>query len=64
MGGMLVIWESWQNHVVNWEEMKDCKILSLNVKLKNDESKFSPIMTVKWEEKVLKCDKCEERSSP
>ena len=37
--------------------MKLCKILGLNVKLKNDESKSSPIMTVKWEEKVLKCDK-------
>ena len=36
--------------------MKLCKILGLNVKLKPDESKFSPIMTVKWEEKVLKCD--------
>ena len=29
------------------EEMKLCKILDLNVKLKNDENKFSPIMTVK-----------------
>ena len=35
--------------------MKICKILGLNVKLKNDESKFLPIMTVKWEERVLKC---------
>ena len=64
MGGILVIWERWRNHVVNWEEMRVGKILSLNVKLKNDESKFLPIMTVKWEEKVLKCDKCEVRSSP
>ena len=37
--------------------MKLCKIFGLNVKLKNDKSKFSPIMTVKWEENVLKCDK-------
>ena len=43
--------------VINCVEMKLCKILGLNVKLENDESKFSPIMTVKWEEKVLKCDK-------
>ena len=33
--------------------MKLCKILGLNVKLKNDESKFLPIMTVKWEESFL-----------
>ena len=39
--------------------MKLCEISGLNVKLKNDEGKFSPIMTVKWEEKVLKCDKPE-----
>ena len=38
------------------------KILGLNVKLKNDESKFSKTMTVKGEEKVLKCDKCEAQS--
>ena len=25
-GGILVFWESWQNHVVIWEEMKVCKI--------------------------------------
>ena len=43
--------------------MKLCKILGLNVKLKNDESKSSPIMTVKWKEKVLKCDKGVVRSS-
>ena len=35
------------------------EISSLNVKLKNDESELSPIMTVKFEEKVLKCDKRE-----
>ena len=35
--------------------------MSLNVKLKNNESKFLSIMTVKWEEKVLKCDKNELR---
>ena len=33
-------------------EIKLYEILGLNVKLKNDESKFSPTMTVKWEEKV------------
>ena len=31
------------------------------MKLKNDERKLSPIMTVRWEEKVIKCsDKCVE----
>ena len=52
-----------QNHVGNCEEVKLCKILGLNVKLKSDESKFLPIMTVKWGKKVLKCAKCEVRSS-
>ena len=33
------------------------------MKLKNDESKFLSIMTVEWEEKVLKCDKHEIRLS-
>ena len=42
--------------------MKFGKILGLNVKLKNDESKFSITMTVKGEEKVLKCDKREAQS--
>ena len=37
--------------------------MGLNVKLKIDESKFSPMMTVKWEEKVLKCHKCKVRLS-
>ena len=37
--------------------MKFCKILGLNVKLKNQECKILPIMTAKWEEKVL--DKCD-----
>ena len=45
--------------MANCEVMKLCKILGLNVKLKNDESKFSTITTVKREEKVLKCDKGE-----
>ena len=40
--------------------MKVSKILGLNVKQKNVKSKFSP---VKWEQKVLKCDKREVRSS-
>ena len=42
--------------------MKFGKIFGLNVKLKNDESKFSITMTVKWEEKVLKCDNREAQS--
>ena len=42
--------------------MKFGKILGLNVKLKNDESKFSITMAVKGEEKVLKCDKREAQS--
>ena len=45
--------------IANCEEMKLCKILSLNVKLKNDENNLFPIMTGKWEERVLKCDKRE-----
>ena len=59
MGGILVLSESLQNHVVNCEEMRLCKILGLKVKLKNDESKFLLKMTVKWEDKVLKCGKRE-----
>ena len=39
--------------------MKVGKISSLNVKLKNDKSKTWQLMTVKWEQRVLKCDKCE-----
>ena len=57
MGGILVFCESWRNHAVNWEEMKLTKILGLNVKLKNDESKFLPIMTIKRDEKVRKSDR-------
>ena len=49
MGGILVFWEQWQNHVVNCEEMKLCKIVGLNVTMKTDESKNLPIMTDKWE---------------
>ena len=63
MGGILVFWESWQNHVVNCDKMKLCKIFGLYVKLKNDKSKFLPMMTAKWEEKVLKRDKLEAWSS-
>ena len=37
----------------------DYEISGLNVKLENDESELSPIMTVKWKERVLKCDKRE-----
>ena len=43
--------------------MKLCKILGLNVKLKNDYCKFLPMMTVKWDKKVLKCGKREVQSS-
>ena len=46
MGAILVFWESLRNHAVNCEEMKLCKILGLNVKLKNGKSKVSPIMKV------------------
>ena len=63
MGGILVFWESSRNNVVNCEETKLCKTLGLNVKLKNDECRFSPAMTVKLKEKVLKCDKRKVRSS-
>ena len=42
--------------------MKLCKISGLSVKLKNDKSKFLPIMAVKLEEKVLKCVKSEVQS--
>ena len=60
MGDILVFWESQRKHVVNCEEMKLCKTFGLNVKLKNDESKFLSRMTVEWEEKVVKCEKREE----
>ena len=63
MGGILVFWESWRNHVVNCEEMKLWTILGLNVKMKTEESKILPIMKVKWENTVLNCDKCEVRLS-
>ena len=43
--------------------MKLSKILGLNVKLMDDESNSSSMMTVMWEEKVLKCDKHEVQSS-
>ena len=39
--------------------MKLGKILGFNVKLKNDGIKCSTIVTFKWEEQVLKCDKRE-----
>ena len=39
--------------------MKLCKILGLNMELKNDESKFLSRMTVEWEEKFFKCEKRE-----
>ena len=39
--------------------MKLSKVLGLNVKLKNDESKFLPIMTIKREGKVRKSDRRE-----
>ena len=46
--------------LVFWE----IKLLDLNVKVKGvntEESKIWPIMTVKGEDVVLKCDKCEVR---
>ena len=45
-GGILVFWESLQNHAFNCEEMKLSKILGLNVKLKYGKSKVSPAMKV------------------
>ena len=45
--GILVFWESWRNLVVNSEEIELCKILGINVKLRNDKFKFSPIMEKK-----------------
>ena len=49
--------------LLTFEEMNLFKILGLNGKLRNDKSKLSPIMTVRWEEKVLKFDKHEVRAS-
>ena len=34
-------------------EIKLCKILGLNVKLKNDDCNFLPMMTVKWEKRYF-----------
>ena len=45
------------------KKIKLSKILGLNVKLKDDKSKFLPIMTVKWEEKVLNWVKYEVQHS-
>ena len=61
--GILVFWESWRNSVVNCGEIELCKCLGLNVKLENDKSKFSQIMTVKWEKRLSICDKREVQSS-
>ena len=41
--GILVFWEAWQKHFVKCDEMKVCKILDLNLKVKTDESKFWPL---------------------
>ena len=43
--------------------MKFCKILDLNVKVKNEESKFWPIVTVYCDDEVLECDNCAVRLS-
>ena len=43
--------------------MKLCKLLGLNVNLKNEESKCSQIITIMWKEKVLESDKREVMSS-
>ena len=60
---ILILSESLQNHVVNCEETRLCKILGLNVKFRNDESQFSLKLTAKWEDKVLKYAKREVWSS-
>ena len=57
---MLVFWEE---QVVKLEELKLCNTLDFSVKVKTNESKFWPIATVKCEDEVSKCDKCEVRLS-
>ena len=44
----------WQSHVINCEGME---LLDLNLKVKNNESNFLPLISVEWKEKDLKCDK-------
>ena len=63
---LFVFWSYFLLHwepttLVNLEFSTHSKILDLNVKVKTDESKNLPIMTVKCEDEVLKCDKCEVR---
>ena len=43
--------------------MKFCKILDLNVKVKTDESKFWPKVTVNCKDEVLECGNCAVRLS-
>ena len=50
-------------HDFKCEQMRLYKILDFNVKVKADESKFWPIRTLKCENEVSKCDKCEVRLS-
>ena len=56
-GFLLEIIGSGQKHPVKCEEIKLRNTLDLNVKVKTDESKIWPIMTVKCEDEMLKCDK-------
>ena len=58
-GGILVFWEPCQKHPIRCKEIKLWNILDLNVKVKTDESKIWPKMTVKCEDEMLKCDKRE-----
>ena len=53
LGGELLFWEAWQNHIVKCEGMKFCKILDFNVKVKDDKSEFLPIITDKCEDEQL-----------
>ena len=63
MGGVLGILGIVTKPCCNCKEMKLSNFFGLNVRVMNDMSKCPPMMTVKWEEKVLKCDKREVRLS-
>ena len=68
-GHTVVFWEVWWKQTDKCEEVrvkpwwKLHKILTLYVKMKTDESKFWPIMTVNMEYTALKCVKREVRLS-
>ena len=53
-GGILFFLELWEAMLLNVKQWVFEKFWVLNVKLQNDERKFSPIITSKWEEMVLK----------